>query len=210
MKKEDEYNYFENISWIILVVILLLAIGYYVYMSRLASYTGFSGFSGYSGYTSETHGNRLHPNGKIASHSLYHDINKHNSLTNSQDLSMAPPKLVNLYDEDYKVIRNKNDIECVNKDSILLYDTTYKSDNESFDVELMRPYMKNNKFLEELEDVYNTRISSRDSNDIDNDELYESSLRQQKTDLPLANIPVYALLDNKSLKLSDRSQQESK
>ena len=61
-----------------------------------------------------------------------------------------------------------------------------------------------NKFLEELENVYNTRISSREAGDIENDEIYEHSLREQKTDLPLANIPVYALLDNKPLKLSDR------
>ena len=29
MKKEDEYNYFEDILWIILIVLLLLAVGYY-------------------------------------------------------------------------------------------------------------------------------------------------------------------------------------
>jgi hypothetical protein len=140
------------------------------------------------------------PNGKTAHHSIVHDIDKHNSHA----LSMAPPKLVNLYEEDYKVVRNKNDIECVNRDSILLYDNTYNADNDNFDVELMRPYHKNNKFLEELENVYNTRISSREAGDIENDEIYEHSLREQKTDLPLANIPVYALLDNKPLKLSDR------
>jgi hypothetical protein len=121
---------------------------------------------------------------------------------------MHPQNLVKLYNEDYKVIRNKNDIECVNKDSILLYDHRYTPENDNFDVELMRPYHKNDKFLVELEDVYNTRISSRDAGDIENDEIYDYSLRQQKTDLPLANIPVYALLDDKPLRLSDRKNSE--
>ena len=191
MKKENSvYDYFENILWVILIVILLLAIGYYInYIMNTV---------GRANHPSHTE--PMAPNGKTAHHSIVHDIDKHNSHA----LSMAPPKLVNLYEEDYKVVRNKNDIECVNRDSILLYDNTYNADNDNFDVELMRPYHKNNKFLEELENVYNTRISSREAGDIENDEIYEHSLREQKTDLPLANIPVYALLDNKPLKLSDR------
>jgi hypothetical protein len=191
MKKEGSvYDYFENILWIILIVILLLAIGYYI--NYIMSTVGNT--------IRPSHTQYIAPNGKTAHHNIVHDIDKHNSHA----LSTAPPKLVNLYEEDYKVVRNKNDIECVNRDSILLYDNTYNADNDNFDVELMRPYHKNNKFLEELENVYNTRISSREAGDIENDEIYEHSLREQKTDLPLANIPVYALLDNKPLKLSDR------
>ena len=191
MKKEGcVYDYFENILWIILIVILLLAIGYYInYITSTVSNT-----------IRSQHTQPMAPNGKTAHHNIDHDIDKHNSHA----LSMAPPKLVNLYEEDYKVVRNKNDIECVNRDSILLYDNTYNAYNDNFDVELMRPYHKNNKFLEELENVYNTRISSREAGDIEFDEIYDHSLREQKTDLPLANIPVYALLDNKPLKLSDR------
>jgi hypothetical protein len=191
MKKEGSvYDYFENILWIILIVILLLAIGYYI--NYIMSTVGNT--------IRPSHTQYIAPNGKTAHHNIVHDIDKHNSRA----LSTAPPKLVNLYEEDYKVVRNKNDIECVNRDSILLYDNTYNADNDNFDVELMRPYHKNNKFLEELENVYNTRISSREAGDIEFDEIYDHSLREQKTDLPLANIPVYALLDNKPLKLSDR------
>jgi hypothetical protein len=191
MKKEGSvYDYFENILWIILIVFLLSAIGYYI--NYIMSTVGNT--------IRPSHTQYIAPNGKTAHHNIVHDIDKHNSHA----LSMAPPKLVNLYEEDYKVVRNKNDIECVNRDSILLYDNTYNADNDNFDVELMRPYHKNNKFLEELENVYNTRISSREAGDIEFDEIYDHSLREQKTDLPLANIPVYALLDNKPLKLSDR------
>ena len=198
MKKENSvYGYFENILWVILIVILLLAAGYYInYIMRTA---------GNASYTRHTqHTQPMAPNGKTAHHNIFHDIDKHNSRA----LSMEPPKLVNLYDEDYKVVRNKNDIECVNRDSILLYDNTYNTENDNFDVELIRPYYKNSKFIEELEDVYNTRISSREAGDIENDEIYEHSLRAQKTDLPLANIPIYALLDNKPLKLSDRKNSD--
>lgn len=184
MKREDVYGYFENILWIILIIIFLLAIGYYInYITNTAGYINNPSDPSHIQYISQQN-----------------NIDKQNSYT----LSNSPPKLVNLYKEDYKVIRNKNDIECVNRDSILLYDDTYNTDNDNFEVELMRPYYKNKNFVKELEDVYNTKISSREDGDIENDEIFNNSLREQKTDLPLANIPVYALLDNKPLKLSDR------
>jgi hypothetical protein len=193
MKKEEEvYDYL----WIILIVILLLAVGYYInYMTSMLGYTN-SEQQQHSQHSQQHHQHKqrwhLEQNGRI----------------DKEGLQMHPPNLVKLYNEDYKVIRNKNDIECVNKDSILLYDHRYTPENDNFDVELMRPYHKNDKFLVELEDVYNTRISSRDAGDIENDEIYDYSLRQQKTDLPLANIPVYALLDDKPLRLSDRKNSE--
>ena len=179
MKREDIYGYFENILWIILIIIFLLAIGYYI--NHITNTTGYIN------------------NPSYLSHIQYISPQKNVDNQNSYTLSNSPHKLVNLYKEDYKVIRNKNDIECVNRDSILLYDDKYNTDNDNFDVELMRPYYKNNNFVKELEEVYNTKISSPE-----NDEIFNNSLREQKTDLPLANIPVYALLDNKPLKLSDR------
>ena len=116
---------------------------------------------------------------------------------------IAPPKLVNLYNEDYKVLKNKNDIEYTNKDNILLFNNNYKSSNESFDIELMRPYKKNDIVNKELNDVYNSKISGNANNE-GSDEIYDYSLKKQTTDLPIANIPIYALIDNKSLKLSER------
>jgi hypothetical protein len=195
MKIEEEYNYFEDILWIVLIVFLILAIGYYVkyyydtYMNNqlLPSHNNIENNIKNEKYTTSTLKNKI-------------ELNRVNDV--------APPKLVNLYEEDYIVIRNKNDIECTNRDNILLYDDTYKTDNESFDVELMRPYLKKNTFADDLENVYTStsKISAHNAKNGENDEIYDYSLKPQKSDLPIANIPVYALLDNKSLKLSERDK----
>jgi len=89
----------------------------------------------------------------------------------------------------------------------LLFNNNYKSDNDSFDIELMRPYEKNNIVDKDLNDVYNSKMSGN-ANNKEGEEIYDYSLKKQKTDLPIANIPVYALLDNKSLKLSEREMTE--
>jgi len=204
MKKEDEYNYFEDILWIILIVLLLLAVGYY------AKYY----------YNTYMNNQLLLSNSKSYANNLVSDINSRKNeshttpalinkrLDSNRGNDVAPPKLVNLYEEDYKVIRNKNDIECTNKDTILLYDKSYKTDNESFDVELIRPYLKNNRFDKELEQVYTSKIYEQNAKGEENDQIYDYSLKKQKSDLPIANIPIYALLDNKSLKLSEREHEK--
>lgn len=204
MKKEDEYNYFEDILWIILIVLLLLAVGYY------AKYY----------YNTYMNNQLLLSNAKSYANNLVSDINNRKNeeyttsalmnkkLESNKDNDVAPQKLVNLYEEDYKVIRNKNDIECTNKDTILLYDNSYKTDNESFDVELIRPYLKKNKFDKELEKVYTSQISEQNEKAGEMYQIYDYSLKKQKSDLPVANVPIYALLDNKSLKLSEREQEK--
>jgi hypothetical protein len=195
MKIEEEYNYFEDILWIVLIVFLILAIGYYVK------------------YYYDTYmNNQLLPSNNNIENNIKNGKYTTSTLKNKIELNrvndVAPPKLVNLYEEDYIVIRNKNDIECTNRDNILLYDDTYKTDNESFDVELMRPYLKKNTFADDLENVYTStsKISAHNAKNGENDEIYDYSLKPQKSDLPIANIPVYALLDNKSLKLSERDK----
>jgi hypothetical protein len=195
MKIEEEYNYFEDILWIVLIVFLILAIGYYVK------------------YYYDTYmNNQLLPSHNNIENNIKNEKYTTSTLKNNIELNrvndVAPPKLVNLYEEDYIVIRNKNDIECTNRDNILLYDDTYKTDNESFDVELMRPYLKKNTFADDLENVYTStsKISAHNAKNGENDEIYDYSLKPQKSDLPIANIPVYALLDNKSLKLSERDK----
>ena len=195
MKIEEEYNYFEDILWIVLIVFLILAIGYYVKY-----------------YYNTYMNNQLLPSNNNIENNIKNGKYTTSTLKNKIELNrvndVAPPKLVNLYEEDYIVIRNKNDIECTNRDNILLYDDAYKTDNESFDVELMRPYLKKNTFTEDLENVYTStsKISAHNAKNGENDEIYDYSLKPQKSDLPIANIPVYALLDNKSLKLSERDK----
>lgn len=185
--KIEAYNY-EDMLLIILSVLLILAIGYYVFYY----------YNNYINSKPILLPNRIDVLEKD-------DIQGIKKTREIKDI--APPKLVNLYNEDYKVLKSKNDIECTNKDSILLFNNNYKSDNDSFDIELMRPYEKNNIVDKDLNDVYNSKMSGN-ANNKEGEEIYDYSLKKQKTDLPIANIPVYALLDNKSLKLSEREMTE--
>ena len=193
---EDEDNSFEAILWVFLVSILIMAIVYYI--------------NYYFTYNNQT---LLIPNNKNDEiYNKYQDKdNKYNTETKKlQEFknNPPPPKLVNLYNEDYKKMENKNDIEYVNKNTILLYNDEQrhdlKKDNDNFEVEIIRPFIKNNTFDSDLEKVYVDDIA--DNNDPKNNynEIYDYSVKLQKTDLPIANVPICMLKDNKPLKLSER------
>jgi hypothetical protein len=192
---EDEDNSFEAILWVFLVAILIMAIVYYIY------------------YYLNNNQSPLIPNNKNDEiYNKYQDKdNKDNTETKKlQEFknNPPPPKLVNLYNEDYKKMENKNDIEYVNKNTILLYNDEQqhdlKKDNDNFEVEIIRPFIKNNTFDSDLEKVYVDDIA--DNNDPKNNynEIYDYSVKLQKTDLPIANVPICMLKDNKPLKLSER------
>lgn len=129
------------------------------------------------------------------------------NITIDKKNNPPPPKLVNLYNEDLKKLENKNDIEYVNKNKILLYNDNdngkLMKENDNFEVEIIRPSIKNNTFDSDLEKVYVDDIA--DNNDPNNNynEIYDYSIKLQKTDLPIVNVPACFLKDNKSLKLSE-------
>lgn len=192
---EDEDNSFEAILWVFLVAILIMAIVYYIY------------------YYLNNNQSPLIPNNKNDEiYNKYQDKdNKDNTETKKlQEFknNPPPPKLVNLYNEDYKKMENKNDIEYVNKNTILLYNdelrNDLKKDNDNFDVEIIRPFIKNNTFDSDLEKVYVDDIADNTDPDNNYNEIYDYSIKLQKTDLPVANVPICMLKDNKSLKLSER------
>jgi len=192
----DEDNSFEAILWVFLVAILIISIVYYIY------------------YYLNNNQSPLIPNNKNDEiYNKYEDNkdNKDNKETKKlQEFknNPPPPKLVNLYNEDYKKMENKNDIEYVNKNTILLYNDEQrnylKKENDNFEVEIIRPFIKNNTFDSDLEKVYVDDIA--DNNDPKNNynEIYDYSVKLQKTDLPVANVPICMLKDNKPLKLSER------
>ena len=64
--------------------------------------------------------------------------------------------------------------------------------------------LKNNTFDSDLEKVYVDDIADNTDPDNNYNEIYDYSIKLQKTDLPVANVPICMLKDNKSLKLSER------
>lgn len=191
---EEEDNSMEAILWVFLIAILIMSIAYYInYFMYNKQYILIPNKNGEKDV--EQHTESTYQPG-------YSNVTNENKKYNP-----PPPKLVNLYNEDYKKMVNKNDIDYVNKNNILLYNDKDKGklmkENDNFEVEIMRPFIKNNTFDSELEKVYVDDIANNNDPNNNYNEIYDYSVKLQKTDLPLANVPVCFLKDNKPLKLSE-------
>jgi hypothetical protein len=191
---EEEDNSMEAILWVFLIAILIMSIAYYInYFMYNKQYILIPNKNGEQDV--EQHTQSTYQQG-------YPNITNENKKNNP-----PPPKLVNLYNEDYKKMVNKNDIDYVNKNNILLYNDKDKGklmkENDNFEVEIIRPFIKNNTFDSELEKVYVDDIANNNDPNNNYNEIYDYSVKLQKTDLPLANVPVCFLKDNKPLKLSE-------
>ena len=197
---EEEDNSMEAILWVFLIAILIMSIAYYInYFMYNKQYILIPNKNG-----EQDAGQHIQSTNNSEYLSITNNIN--NTLENKKN-NPPPPKLVNLYNEDFKKMTNKNDIDYVNKNNILLYNDKDKgklmNENDNFEVEIIRPFMKDSTFDSDLEKVYVDDIA--DNNDPKNNynEIYDYSVKLQKTDLPLANVPACFLKDNKSLKLSE-------
>jgi hypothetical protein len=191
---EEEDNSMEAILWVFLIAILIMSIAYYInYFMYNKQYILIPNKNGEKDV--EQHTESTYQPG-------YSNVTNENKKNNP-----PPPKLVNLYNEDYKKMVNKNDIDYVNKNNILLYNDKDKGklmkENDNFEVEIIRPFIKNNTFDSELEKVYVDDIANNNDPNNNYNEIYDYSVKLQKTDLPLANVPVCFLKDNKPLKLSE-------
>ena len=191
---EEEDNSMEAILWVFLIAILIMSIAYYInYFMYNKQYILIPNKNGEQDV--EQHTQSTYQQG-------YPNITNENKKNNP-----PPPKLVNLYNEDYKKMVNKNDINYVNKNNILLYNENDKDklmkENDNFEVEIIRPFIKNNTFDSELEKVYVDDIANNNDPNNNYNEIYDYSVKLQKTDLPLANVPACFLKDNKPLKLSE-------
>ena len=121
----------------------------------------------------------------------------------------CPPKLVNLYNEDIKQLPNKNDINVINKTKINLYDNNYSDDNPNFNKSIITQdsikSSKDREFAPELEKVYTADIAENINPNIDYTQIYDYSVKPNKGDLPMVNMPACYLKGNsRSYKLSDK------
>jgi hypothetical protein len=202
---EDEDNSMEAMLWVFLIAILIMSIAYYINYFMYDKQ-----FILMPNKNDASHGQHMISTYQPGYPSITNDINNANANANALENKRnnpPPPKLVNLYNEDFKKMANKNDIDYVNKNNILLYNDKDKgklmNENDNFEVEIIRPFIKDSIFDSELEKVYIDNIA--DNNDPNNNynEIYDYSVKLQKSDLPLANVPVCFLKNNKSLKLSE-------
>jgi hypothetical protein len=199
---EEEDNSMEAILWVFLIAILIMSIAYYInYFMYNKQYILIPNKNGEQDASREQHTiSTYHP-------SYPDNTNNINNTLENKKNNPPPPKLVNLYNEDFKKMTNKNDIDYVNKNNILLYNDKDKgklmNENDNFEVEIIRPFIKNSTFDSELEKVYVDDMADNKDPNNNYNEIYDYSVKLQKTDLPIANVPACFLKDNKSLKLSE-------
>ena len=121
----------------------------------------------------------------------------------------CPPKLVNLYEQDIPPMPNKNDLDVINKNTFNMYSSNKYIDNANFNKEIITQDTiktpEQRAFTPELEKIYTTDLAENTNPNLDYNQIYNYSLKPNKGDLPIANVPLCALKDNhKSFKLSDR------
>lgn len=121
----------------------------------------------------------------------------------------CPPKLVNLYDQDVPPIPNKNDLDVINKNTFNMYSSNKDINNANFNKEIITQDTiktpEQRVFTPELEKIYTDDLAENINPNFDYNQIYNYSLRPNKGDLPIANVPLCVLNDNhKSFKLSDR------
>jgi len=121
----------------------------------------------------------------------------------------CPPKLVNLYQEDIPPMPNKNNLDVINKNTFNMYSSNKEIDNANFNKEIITQDTiktpEQRAFTPELEKIYTTDLAENTNPNLDYNQIYNYSLKPNKGDLPIANVPLCALKDNhKSFKLSDR------
>ena len=121
----------------------------------------------------------------------------------------CPPKLVNLYNQNIPPMPNKNDLDVINKNTFNMYSSNKDIDNANFNKEIITQDTiktpEQRVFTPELEKIYTDDLAENTNPKFDYNQIYNYSLRPNKGDLPIANVPLCALKDNhKSFKLSDR------
>ena len=131
-------------------------------------------------------------------------INNVNNANSINNVNTSKPKSINInndhnkiYDElgKYKKTNNNNytyDIDNVNfhKDIISGDDNKLGNKNQS-------------NFDPELDEVYNTNLRGNDITS-DNNEMFDYSIKPNKTDLPIVNPPLQLLKTDAPLRLSER------
>jgi hypothetical protein len=90
-----------------------------------------------------------------------------------------------------------------------MYSSNKDIDNANFNKEIITQDTiktpEQRVFTPELEKIYTTDLAENTNPNFDYNQIYNYSLKPNKGDLPIANVPLCALKDNhKSFKLSDR------
>ena len=129
----------------------------------------------------------------------YYNIQQPQELSvNNVNISTTKPNNINndhnkIYDELEKYKKTNN--YTYNIDNV----DFHKDNINSYESKLGNP--NNSNFDPELEEVYNTNLTG---NYDDNNEIFDYSIKPNKTDLPIVNPPLQLLKTDAPLRLSER------
>jgi hypothetical protein len=181
--KNDEFSYVE-IIWVIFIFLLAIYV-----------------FNYYKNNPDQTYQNV--PTQQLTNSEKLNGISSGSINANHKNNTATPPKLTNLYNEETQVIHSKNDIDIINKNNILMYKDEFQTSNPTFESELINTNMSG-EFSHDLEKVYTQDLVENTDTNHDYNEMFDYCVKPNKSDLPIANVPLYALKDSScSLKLSD-------
>ena len=131
-------------------------------------------------------------------------INNVNNVNSINNVNTSKPNIININNDHNKIY---DELGKYKKTNNINY--TYDIDNVDFHKDIIsgddnKLGNKNHSdFDPELDEVYNTNLRG---NDIisDNNEIFDYSIKQNKTDLPIINPPLQLLKTDAPLRLSER------
>ena len=131
-------------------------------------------------------------------------INNVNNVNSINNINTSKPNIININNDHNKIY---DELGKYKKTNNINY--TYDIDNVDFHKDIIsgddnKLGNKNHSdFDPELDEVYNTNLRG---NDIisDNNEIFDYSIKQNKTDLPIINPPLQLLKTDAPLRLSER------
>lgn len=136
---------------------------------------------------------------------FYYNIQQQQELNvnkvNNVNISTTKPKIININNDHNKIYDELEKYKKTNNYTYNIDNIDFHKDNiNSDESKLGNPNLS--IFDSELEEVYNTNL--RGNNNNNNNEIFDYSIKPNKTDLPIANPPLQLLKTDAPLRLSER------
>lgn len=134
----------------------------------------------------------------------YYNIQQQQELgvnkVNNVNISTTKPNIININNDHNKIYDELEKYKKTNNYTYNIDNVDFHKDNiNSDESKLGNP--NNSNFDPELEEVYNTNLTG---NYDDNNEIFDYSIKPNKTDLPIVNPPLQLLKTDAPLRLSER------
>lgn len=137
---------------------------------------------------------------------FYYNVQQSQELSvtkvNNVNISTSKPNNININNDHNKIYNELGKYKKTNNYTYNIDNVDFHKDNiNSDESKLGNP--NNSNFDPELDEVYNTNLTGNYNYD-DNKEIFDYSIKPNKTDLPIINPPLQLLKTDVPLRLSER------